>query len=258
MKCVILCGGLGTRFSEETDVKPKPMIEINGKPILQHLMECYSRFGFDEFILCGGYKINVIKDYFLKIKYFASDIKLNFNSNKVEIISKKKALNWKIWVIDTGLKSQTANRIFKIKNLLKKEKNFFMTYGDGLSNVNIKKLLKFHITNKKIATMTIVRPIARFGHIKLKKNSIVEFKEKDQISEGWINGGFFVLNTKIFKYLNSKEDLIFERKPLEQLSKKNQLAAFKHESFWHPMDTLRDKRYLEKISISNKPPWLID
>jgi glucose-1-phosphate cytidylyltransferase len=133
-----------------------------------------------------------------------------------------------------------------------------MTYGDGLSNVNIKKLLNFHIKNKKIATMTIVRPVARFGHIKLKKNLIVEFKEKDQISEGWINGGFFVLNTEIFRYLNSKEDLIFERKPLEQLSKKNQLAAFKHESFWHPMDTLRDKRYLEKISINNKPPWLID
>ena len=248
MKCVILCGGLGTRFSEETDVKPKPMIEIKGKPILQHLMECYARFGFCEFILCGGYKINVIKDYFLKLKYYTSDLKVNFNEDNVEILSKKNLLNWKIWIIDTGQKSQTASRIFKIKKLLKNEDNFFMTYGDGLSNVNISKLLKFHITNKKIGTMTIVRPIARFGHIKLKDNLITEFKEKDQISEGWINGGFFVLNTKIFKYISPKEDLIFEKKPLENLSKDNQLVAYKHHSFWHPMDTLRDKRYLEKIS----------
>lgn len=258
MKCVILCGGLGTRFSEETDVKPKPMIEINGKPILQYIMECYSRFGFNEFILCGGYKVNIIKDYFVKLKYFESDLKIDFVNDQVEILSKKKSLNWKIWIIDTGLKSQTANRIYKIKKLLKNEKNFFMTYGDGLSNVNIKKLLKFHIDNNKIATMTIVRPIARFGHIKLQKNLITEFKEKDQASEGWINGGFFVLKSKIFDYLNSKEDLIFEREPLENLSKKKQLTAFKHESFWHPMDTLRDKRFLEKIFNGDKSPWLVD
>ena len=258
MKCIILCGGLGTRFSEETDIKPKPMIEISGRPILQHIMECYSRFGFNEFILCGGYKVNVIKDYFIKLKYFESDLKIDFKNDQVEILSKKNYLNWKIWIIDTGLKSQTANRIYKIRKLVRNEKNFFLTYGDGLSNVNIKKLLEFHNKKNKIATMTIVRPIARFGHIKLKENIITEFKEKDQISEGWINGGFFVLKSKIFDFLSSKEDLIFEREPLENLSKKKQLAAFKHESFWHPMDTLRDKRYLEKIFKGDKSPWLID
>ncbi len=258
MKCVILCGGLGTRFSEETDLKPKPMIEIGGKPILHHLMECYSRFGFTKFILCGGYKVNVIKDYFLKLKYYSSDLNINFDNNDIKLISKKKLINWNVSIIDTGLKNQTANRIFKIKKFLKGDTNFFMTYGDGLSNVNIKKLLEFHLKSKKIGTMTIVRPIARFGHIKLKGNLITEFREKDQISEGWINGGFFVLNKKIFNYINSKKDLIFEKKPLEQLSKDNELAAFKHESFWHPMDTIRDKRFLEKICNGDKSPWLVN
>ena len=257
MKCFILCGGLGTRISEETHSVPKPMIKIGGIPILEHIMNCYSRFGFYEFVLCGGYKIDIIKDYFLKINNYKSDVFIDFKNENVLLTNKKINKNWKIWIINTGLNSQTGHRLFKIKKFLKSDEDFFMTYGDGLSNVNIKKLLKFHKKNKKVATMTIVRPQARFGHIKLSGNLITKFREKDQISEGWINGGFFVLNKKIFKYLRSNIDLIFEKEPLEALAKKKQLIAYKHNSFWHPMDTLRDKRFLEKSFSDNNSPWLI-
>ena len=229
MKTVILSGGFGTRLSEETNKIPKPMIKIGNKPIISHIMDCYKSYDYHNFILLSGYKKEIIK------KYYKSRKKVN--------------------VVDTGLKTQTGARIKKIKHLIDQD-NFFMTYGDGLGNVNINKLLKFHLNNKKIATMTAVRPIARFGSITLKKNKIIKFKEKDNLQEGWINGGFFVLNKKIFDYIDDREDCIFERKPLEQLSKDGQLMAYKHYDFWHPMDTLRDKKYLNKLYKEKKKLWL--
>ena len=257
MKCFILCGGLGTRLSEETNLIPKPMIKIGNKPILEHIMDIYSKYGFYEFVLCGGYKINKIKDHFLKKQRNNSDIFIDFNMSQINLINQKINKRWKIWIFDTGLKSQTAHRLYRLRKLLKDEEDFFMTYGDGLSNVNIKKLLNFHKRKKKIATMTIVRPQARFGHIELQGDKITKFREKDQTAEGWINGFFIVLNQKVLENINSKKQLIFEREPLEKLSKKKELNAFKHNSFWHPMDTLRDKRFLEKVFKGTKSPWLL-
>ncbi len=225
MKVVILAGGLGTRISEQTQKLPKPMIKIGNKPILDHIISRYKKFGFNDFIICSGYKRQIIENYFKK--------------------------NSKIKVINTGLKTQTAARLKKIKKFIKEE-NFFMTYGDGLSNINIKKLLYFHIKHKKIATLSAVRPIPRFGSITLSKNKIIKFKEKDKLKEGWINGGFFVLNKKVFNYINNKSNCIFEKTPLENLSKNGELMAFKHDGFWHPVDTMRDKKYLDKISKNKK------
>jgi glucose-1-phosphate cytidylyltransferase len=231
MKTVILCGGLGTRLAEETDNIPKPMVKIGDKPIVSHIINYYLKHGFKDFIICSGYKKNKIKEYFK-------------NNNNIK-------------VIDTGLQTQTGARIKKIKKFLNGDDNFFMTYGDGLSNVNLKLLLEFHKKHNKIGTLTAVRPLPRFGNITLKKNKIVEFKEKDALSEGWINGGFFVLNKKIFKYINDDEDCIFERQPLQNLSKDSELMAFKHEGFWHPMDTLRDKKILNDLLQKRKAPWII-
>ena len=230
MKTVILCGGLGTRLAEETDKIPKPMIKIGNLPIIQHIINYYKSYGFNDFILCAGYKKKIIFNYFKKHKY--------------------------IKVIDTGLKTQSGARIKKIKKFIGSDKNFFMTYGDGLSNVNLKKLLKFHEKHNKVATLTAVRPIPRFGKITLKGSKIIKFEEKNQLTEGWINGGFFVLNSKVFNYISNNENCIFEKQPLEKLSIKSELMAYKHNRFWHPVDTLRDKRFLNKIFKSKKAPWI--
>lgn len=229
MKVVILAGGLGTRISEQTKKMPKPMIKIGKKPILEHIINIYKKFGFNEFIICSGYKRKIIEKYFKK--------------------------NKKIKVVNTGLKTQTGARLKKIKKFIQEE-NFLMTYGDGLSNINIKKLLTFHKKHKKIATLSAVRPIPRFGSITISKNKIIVFKEKDKLKEGWINGGFFVLNKKVFDYIDDRTTCIFEKEPLENLSKKGQLMAFKHDGFWHPVDTMRDKNYLDLISKNiKKIPW---
>lgn len=256
METIILCGGLGTRLSEETDAIPKPMVKINGTPILENVMRCYLKFGFEKFILAAGYKSEIIKQYFLNYEIKNADVIID-KRNKVTKIKKKIQNTWSVKIIDTGVNAQTGARIKYIKKFLDKEnENFFMTYGDGIGNIDIKKLLAFHLKHKKIATMTIVRPQARFGHIKIKGNSIIKFKEKDRLSEGWINGGFFVLNKKIFKYINNKQNCIFEKEPLEFLAKKKQLMAYKHNGFWHPMDTLRDKRNIELLGKKGIPPWL--
>ncbi len=230
MKVVILAGGFGTRISEETVKIPKPMVKIGNKPIIDHIINYYLKYNFKEIIVCAGYKKEILQKYFIKKKF--------------------------IKVIDTGLKTQTAARIKKIRKYLGNDKNFCMTYGDGLSNINLKKLVKFHFKHKKIGTLCAVRPIPRFGHLTLAKNKVKIFKEKDSLSEGWINGGFFVLNSKIFDYISSKQDCIFEKEPLENLSKDGELMAFKHENFWHPVDTLRDKNYLNKLIKNNQAPWL--
>jgi len=227
MKVVILAGGFGTRIAEYTKIIPKPMIEINKKPILIHIMEHYVKFGFDNFYIALGYKGNIIKKYFDKNKY-----------------------KWNINLINTGIKTMTGGRLKRLKKFIGNE-TFLMTYGDGISDVNIKKLIKFHKNNKKLVTLTAVRPPARFGAIKLIGNKVKIFKEKENIDEGWINGGFFVINPKFFKYIKN-DDTFLEKEPLEKLSNERQLTAFKHKGFWQCMDTKRDKDKLEEILKSGK------
>ena len=233
MKLVIFAGGLGTRISEETDYIPKPMVKIGNKPILWHIIKYYSVFGFSDFIICGGYKIDNIKNYFRKFK-------------------KNKLLNIKI--VNTGKNSNTGERLKKIKKYI--NGTFCLTYGDGLSNVNIDKLINFHNINKSIATLTAVKPIPHFGKLIFKGNKINRFLEKNQNKENWINGGFFVCEKKIFNYLN-KKNTIFESDVLSLLAKRNKLAGYKHKNFWYCMDTLRDKRYLNSLWLSKKAPWKI-
>ncbi len=222
MKVVILAGGFGTRISEYTKTIPKPMIKIKKKPIMIHIMEHFAKYGFNDFYIALGYKGKVIRNYF-----------------------KKKKFNWNINLINTGLKTMTGGRLKRLKKVLGKEK-FFMTYGDGLSNVNIKHLLKFHKKNKKLVTLTAVRPPARFGAIKLKGNQVKNFKEKDKMDEGWINGGFFVVEPEFLNFIKSDQTYL-EKEPLEIMTKKNQLMAFKHTGFWQCMDSKKDKDKLEKI-----------
>ena len=222
MKVIILAGGLGTRMSEYTKTIPKPMIEVAGKPIIVHIMTHYAKFGFKEFYVALGYKGEVIRKYF-----------------------KKKSFNWNVNLIETGKKTMTGGRIKKLSKFVNKE-TFMVTYGDGLSNINLKKLLKFHKKNKKLVTLTAVRPPARFGAIKIKNDLVTYFKEKSKSDEGWINGGFFVMEPKIFKFLKNDKTFL-EREPLEKISKKNELVAFKHYKFWQCVDTKRDKEILEKI-----------
>ena len=222
MKCIILAGGRGTRISEISKDIPKPMIKVLGKPIIYRIMKHYSTYGFNDFIIAAGYKKKIISNYF----------------------SKKKIKGWNVKVVDTGLDTMTGGRLKRLKKYIKEE-NFMMTYGDGLSNVNLKKLLKHHLKFKKYATLTAVRPPARFGAIKLLKNQVTYFKEKSKLDEGWINGGFFVFHKKIFDFIKNDKTYL-EREPLQHISKKKQLYAFKHNGFWQCMDNLRDKEILEK------------
>ena len=223
MKCVILAGGRGTRISELTKSIPKPMIKISGKPMLYHIMKHYSNYGVKDFIIATGYKKNIIVDFF----------------------KKKKIPDWKVKVVDTGKNTMTGGRLKRLERYLKNE-TFMLTYGDGLSNVNLKKLLKFHKKHKKISTLTSTRPPARFGAIKISGNQVTYFKEKSKLDEGWINGGFFVFEPEIFKFING-DSTYLEREPLQNISKRKQLYAYKHHGFWQCMDTMRDKELLEKI-----------
>ncbi len=252
MKLVILAGGRGTRISEETSLRPKPLVEIGGLPIIWHIMKIYSSYGFNDFVICCGYKGYMIKEYFSNYGLHTSDTTINLK-NKTIKVHKKTTEKWKITLIDTGANSFTGGRILRIKDYV--GENFCLTYGDGLANVNIKELLKFHKLKKKIATVTVVRPTARFGKVVVDNNmNVKKFLEKSSTANDWVNGGFFVLNKKVFKYL--KNDMtIFEKDPLERLTKEKQLSAFKHNGFWQPMDTLREKEYLDELWYSNKAPW---
>jgi glucose-1-phosphate cytidylyltransferase len=228
---VILAGGLGSRLSELTKKIPKPMVKIGNEPIIYHIIKLYEKYGFNDFIIAGGYKYKIIKNYFKKLK--------------------KK--NIKIKIIDTGLNTLTASRILKLKKYLNK-KTFMITYGDGICNVNLKKLLRYHKKNKKILTLTAVHPPARFGELTIKKNLVKEFNEKPQLQKGWISGGFFVADPSIFKFLSKKNQML-EREPITKLVKTKNLIAYKHNSFWYCMDTLRDKIVLENIYKNNKKIW---
>ena len=252
MQVVILAGGLGSRISEETLIKPKPLIEIGSKPIIWHIMKIYSNYGFNEFIICCGYKGYLIKEYFANYSLHTTDIKVDLYKNSLEIL-KKRTEKWKVTLVDTGDFSNTGERIKKIEKLIKND-NFCLTYGDGLSSVNIKNLVNFHKTQKKIATVLAVKPMGRFGALKINNNTVESFLEKPMGDNSWVNGGFFVLNKKIFKYL-SKKNLVWEKEPLEKLSKTKELSAKKHNGFWYAMDTIRDKEYLENLWSSGKCPW---
>ena len=255
MKVVILAGGRGTRIQEESLVKPKPLIEIGTKPIIWHIMKTYSHYGFKEFVICCGYKGYLIKEYFANFSLHNSDVTIDIKKNEIKV-HKNNNEDWKITLIDTGDDSLTGGRILRIKDFVGEE--FLLTYGDGVADVNISKLIEHHKINKKIATMTVIQPQGRFGVVEFNtKNNLIEnFSEKLKGDGAWINGGFFVLNKKIFDYL--KDDFtIWEKEPLEKLSKENQLVAFKHDNFWYPMDTMRDKVYLENLWNQNKAPWKI-
>lgn len=255
MKVVILAGGFGTRLSEETDIRPKPMVEIGGKPILWHIMKIYSCYGFNDFIICLGYKGYLIKEYFANYFLHQSDVTIDLKKNKLEI-HECKSEQWKVTLIDTGINTMTGGRMKRIQKYIG-EKTFMLTYGDGVSDININKLVKFHKEHEKFATVTAIQPTGRFGTLNLNNsNKVVSFLEKPKGDKTWINGGFFVLEPKIFDYIEGDET-IWEGVPLENLAKDTHLMAFKHKGFWHPMDTLGDKRFLDELWNSNKAPWKI-
>jgi glucose-1-phosphate cytidylyltransferase len=256
MKAVILAGGLGTRLSEETEMRPKPMVEIGGKPILWHIMKIYSSYGFNEFIICLGYKGNMIREYFANYFLYQSDVTINLSDNSIDVHNCK-AEPWKITLVDTGLNTQTGGRIKRIKNYID-GKPFFITYGDGVSDVNIEKLLKFHKKNKKLLTMTAVQPEGRFGSLDIDQNTdaIIKFLEKPKGDNAWINGGFFIAQPEIIDYI--KNDMtVFEREPLEKLAKESNLIAYKHKGMWKCMDTQRDKSQLNQMWETGNAEWKV-
>lgn len=255
MKTVILAGGFGTRLSEETNSRPKPMVEIGGKPILWHIMNIYSAFGMNEFIICLGYKGEIIKEYFLNFYTFNNDLTIDLKTGETTIHGGNQP-NWKVHLIDTGLYTQTGGRLKRVRNWIEGEEAFMFTYGDGVGDININELLAFHKSHSKLATVTTVRSPARFGRIKFDKNQVVEFYEKPQEAEGWINGGFFVLNPKVIDYIENDET-DWERIPVERLAYDGQLMGYRHYGFWSCMDTLKEKKYLEELWNSNKAPWKI-
>jgi len=254
MKAVILAGGYGTRISEETQTKPKPLVEIGGRPILWHIMKTYSHYGINDFIICCGYKGYKIKEYFTNYFLHNSDITVDLKNNHVNI-HQNPSEPWKITLVDTGLDTMTGGRLKKVEKYVDNE-TFCFTYGDGVSDVNISEVIKFHQKNKKSATVTSVQPPGRFGNLELNDNLVSKFIEKPQGDGGWINGGFFVLEHDVFDYIND-DRTIWEKDSLEKLAQNNQLIAFKHNGFWQPLDTLRDKNNLEKLWISNKASWKV-
>ena len=254
MKIAILAGGLGTRISEETDTKPKPMVLIDDKPILWHLMNTFALQGFNEFVLALGYKSEVIKRWLVDLHELEGNFTVEINKQKVEKIEKLNSNDWKVTALETGLDSQTGGRVSKILTFLKNDR-VIVTYGDGLANVNINKLLEFHESHGKLATVTAVRPPARFGYLELEDSTVTHFGEKNQLDTGWINGGFFVLEPEVVNYIDSDTEP-FEVGALPRLAKEKNLKAFMHSGFWQPMDTLRERNDLANMAKLNPPPWL--
>lgn len=255
MKAVILAGGFGSRISEETYDKPKPMIKIGDYPILWHLMKLFYHYGINDFIICCGYKSEIIKHYFLNYNYLNSDFTINNENNRITIKNKNQE-KWTVNIVDTGINTMTGGRLKKVYNYIKNEDNFFFTYGDGLSNINLIKLLNFHKKNKKLATMSVVRSPSRYGVVELKKNIIKTFHEKPLNKGPLINGGFFVLNPKALKLIKN-EKTVWENDPINNLVNSKNLSGYQHNDFWYSMDTLRDKKYLEELWNKGKAPWKI-
>lgn len=257
MKVVILAGGFGTRISEESHLKPKPMIEIGEKPILWHIMKIYSHYGFNEFIICLGYKSHMIKEFFADYYLHTSDVTFDLEKNEMEVHNNYSE-PWKVTLVDTGLNTMTGGRIKRIKEYLPNNEPFMLTYGDGVSNVNLKELLKFHEKHGQLATITAINLDERFGVLKISEedDTIHKFSEKTQAEGGWINGGFMVMEPKVLDYITGDET-IFERDPLENLAKEGELKAYKHHGFWKCMDTKRDHDALEEMWTNNEAPWYI-
>jgi len=255
MKAVILAGGFGTRLSEETDLKPKPMVEIGHKPILWHIMKTYSAHGVNDFIICCGYKGYVIKEYFANYFLHMSDVTFSMKDNKMEV-HQNYAEPWTVTLVDTGEDSMTGGRLKRVYKYIKDEEAFCFTYGDGVSDVDITKLIEFHHSHGKLSTLTAVRPPGRYGALKIIDNMVENFQEKPDGDGSWINGGFFVLSPKVIDRIENDASS-WEGEPLTELAKDNQLASYKHEGFWQPMDTLRDKNLLEALWAGRKAPWKV-
>ena len=254
MKIVILAGGKGTRLAEETAVRPKPMVEVGGKPVLWHIMQIYAAHGFTDFLIACGYKGEIIKEYFHNFSIHSSDYFIDLTTGQRTVVNGS-GINWQVGLIDTGLDTMTGGRLLRLRKWIGEEP-FMMTYGDGLGDVNICALLEFHQAHGKIATVTAVRPPSRFGNLTLRGSTVSEFAEKPQTDEGWINGGFFVINPKIFDYLENDETIL-EQETLVRLAKEGELMAFRHPGFWQPMDTLREKNLLETEWATGAARWKV-
>jgi len=252
MKAVILAGGMGSRLSEETNVKPKPMVEIGNKPILWHIMKIFSYHGINEFVVCLGYKGFVIKEYFVNYYLHASDVTVDTGTGRIDI-HRTEGDSWRISLVETGIATMTGGRLRRVRDFLD-EGDFCMTYGDGVAAIDIKALLHFHREQGRLATVTAVRPSARFGALEIVENAVTSFIEKPHGDGGYINGGFFVLSPKVLDYIEG-DATVWEREPMENLARSGQLSAFRHDGFWHPIDTLRDKRYLEALWETGKAQW---
>lgn len=257
MKVVILCGGMGTRLREETEFIPKPMVEIGGKPILWHIMKIYAHYGHKEFILCLGYKGEMIKEYFLNYEAMNNDFTIQLGSpNKIDFRSNHAEDGWRVTLADTGEMAMTGSRIKQVEKYIDDDE-FMATYGDGLADVNLNELLSLHHKQKRVATLTGVHPLSRFGEVIEERGIVKEFIEKPQLSEGYINGGFFVFNRKFFNYLSADNNCVLEKQSLEQLTKEQQLSIYPHKGFWQCMDTYRDYKYLQEIWQGGNAPWKI-
>lgn len=254
MKAVILAGGLGTRLAEETAVRPKPMVEIGGRPILWHIMKVYSAHGINDFIICCGYKGYMIKEYFANYFLHMSDVTFDMQHNKMEV-HERHAESWRVTLVDTGEHTMTGGRLKRVRDYLGTE-DFCFTYGDGVGDIDISRLIAFHRQQGKLATLTATQPPGRFGALNLRGDQIVTFQEKPQGDGGWINGGFFVLSPKVIDYIDGNAT-IWEREPMERLAREGQFSAYLHRGFWQPMDHLRDKIYLEELWAGGKAPWKV-
>lgn len=254
MKAVILAGGLGSRISEESHLKPKPMIEIGGRPILWHIMKIYSAYGINDFIICCGYKAYVIKEYFANYFIHMSDVTFDMSSNRMEV-HQNNAEPWRVTAVDTGANTMTGGRLKRVARYLGSE-DFCFTYGDGVSDIDVGALLAFHKQQGRMGTVTAVQPAGRYGVLKTDGDAVSGFVEKPEGDSGWINGGFFVLSPKVIDYIDG-DGTSWENEPLETLARENQLAAYHHRGFWQPMDTLRDKNHLQELWISNRAPWKV-
>jgi glucose-1-phosphate cytidylyltransferase len=256
MKAVILAGGRGTRISEETHLRPKPMVEIGGKPILWHIMKIYAAHGVTDFIVCLGYQGYVIKEYFANYLLHTDDVLFDLEKGSVEFLGTGEREPWRVKLVDTGLATETGGRIRRLKSHLAGDEAFCLTYGDGLADIDISRLIEFHQRHGQLATMTVVRPPGRFGVVELQGDQAMSFREKPNVEHGFINGGFFILNPRVLDLIDG-DRTVWEREPLESLAAQGQLAVFKHEGFWQPMDTLREKEQLESAWATGNAPWKI-